>query len=177
MGVNVSPLQLRRLGFVELVLQIASTLPQDFPGFGIDIEITETALLQDLEGTSSKLRALRAAGIRIALDDFGTGYSSLGLLSHLPVDILKIDRSFIAGLPQAQASITLAGTIISLASAFGLLTVGEGVETSEQLAVLSALHCDLVQGFLHSRPLAADALEQFLRSPTSASAPGASLGQ
>jgi diguanylate cyclase (GGDEF)-like protein/PAS domain S-box-containing protein len=167
-GVNVSPLQLRRLGFVEQVLQITGTLPQEFPGRGIDIEITETALLQDLEGTSSKLRQLRAAGIRIALDDFGTGYSSLGLLSHLPVDILKIDRSFVAGLPLTRASITLAGTIISLASAFGLLTVGEGVETAEQLAVLGGLHCDLAQGYLHSRPLPADALERLLQSPPGA---------
>jgi diguanylate cyclase (GGDEF)-like protein/PAS domain S-box-containing protein len=163
-GVNVSPLQLRRLAFVEQVLQVVGSLPTEFPGYGMDIEITETALLQDLKGTSDKLRKLRAAGVRIALDDFGTGYSSLGLLSHLPVDILKIDRSFVAGLPENRASVTLAGTITSLASAFGLLTVGEGVETAAQLAVLGRLHCDLSQGHLHSRPLPAGELEELLRA-------------
>ncbi|MEP7313371.1 MAG: EAL domain-containing protein [Pseudomonadota bacterium] len=164
-GVNVSPLQLRRHAFVEQVLQIVGNLSQDFPGYGIDLEITESALLQDLAGTSVKLRQLRAAGIRIALDDFGTGYSSLGLLSHLPLDMLKIDRSFVAGLPQTQASVTLAGTIISLASAFGLLTVGEGVETSEQFDLLSRLGCDLSQGFLHYRPQPADEIERSLQGP------------
>jgi diguanylate cyclase (GGDEF)-like protein len=163
-GVNASPLQLRRVAFVDQVLQLAGTLPQECPGFGIDIEITETALLQDLAGTSNKLRRLRAAGIRIALDDFGTGYSSLGLLSHLPVDILKIDRSFIAGLPQDRASRTLAGTIVSLASAFGLRSVGEGVETPEQLALLQSLQCDLSQGYLHSGPLPAEEFERMLRT-------------
>lgn len=165
-GVNVSPLQLRRHTFVEQVLQTVGTLSQDCPGYGIDLEITETALLQDLEGTSSKLRQLRSAGIRVALDDFGTGYSSLGLLSHLPVDLLKIDRSFIAGLPQVRASLTLARTIISLASAFELRTIGEGVETPAQLAVLAELHCDLTQGFLHSRPLPAAEFERLLAVKT-----------
>jgi EAL domain-containing protein (putative c-di-GMP-specific phosphodiesterase class I) len=163
--VNVSPLQVRRAAFVDQVLQLAGTLPQECPGFGIDIEITETVLLQDLAGTSNKLRQLRAAGIRIALDDFGTGYSSLGLLSHLPVDILKIDRSFIAGLPEDRASRTLAGTIVSLASAFGLISVGEGVETPEQLALLQSLQCDFSQGFLYSPPLPAQEFERMLRAP------------
>jgi EAL domain-containing protein (putative c-di-GMP-specific phosphodiesterase class I) len=175
-GVNASALQLRRLTFVEQVLRVAGTLPQDCPGYGIDIEITETALLQDLEGTSVKLRQLRTAGIRIALDDFGTGYSSLGLLSHLPVDILKIDRSFVAGLPHTRASITLAGTIISLASAFDLLTVGEGVETPEQLAVLGGMHCDLSQGFLHARPLPAAELERMLQTAAATSPPADASG-
>ena len=176
-AVNVSPLQLRRHAFVDQVLQIAGALPRDFPGYGIDVEITETALLQDIEGTSGKLRKLRAAGIRIALDDFGTGYSSLGLLSHLPVDILKIDRSFVAGLPQTRANVTLVGTIVSLASAFGLLTVGEGVETSEQLGVLGSLNCNLSQGFLHARALPAEELEDMLRASARSAPIGGATGQ
>lgn len=93
---------------------------------------------------------LRAAGVRIALDDFGTGYSSLGLLSRLPVDLLKIDRSFIRGLPGDAASVTLVETILRLASAFKLTTVVEGVETTAQLDALTAMKCDLWQGYLHS---------------------------
>jgi diguanylate cyclase (GGDEF)-like protein/PAS domain S-box-containing protein len=175
-GVNVSPLQLRRHNFVEQVLRVAGSVSQEYPGYGIDLEITETALLQDVAGASAKLRQLRAAGIRIALDDFGTGYSSLGLLSQLPVDILKIDRSFVAGLPHARASIMLADTIISLAQAFDLITVGEGVETAEQLAVLERLHCNLSQGFLHSPGLPTDELERMLRAPVRTSMPGGTPG-
>jgi EAL domain-containing protein (putative c-di-GMP-specific phosphodiesterase class I) len=161
-GVNVSALQLRRRGFVDLVLeQIAGAFSGD-EGYGVDLEITETALLQDLEGTSRKLRELRSAGVRIALDDFGTGYSSLGLLSTLPVDVLKIDRSFVAGLPAERASMTLTSSIIALASAFGLRTVAEGVETAEQLDALRRMHCSHSQGFLHCRPLPAADLEHFL---------------
>jgi len=100
--------------------------------------------------------------VRIALDDFGTGYSALGLLSRLPVDILKIDRSFIRGLPNDAASVTLARSIIGLASAFGLKTVAEGVETAEQFNLLRDLHCDCSQGFLHSRPVRAAEIERLL---------------
>ncbi len=97
-------------------------------------------------GASRKLRELRAAGMRIAIDDFGTGYSSLGLLSKLPVDILKIDRSFISGLPGDRASVTLVSSIIGLASAFNLAVVAEGVETLGQLELLRRLKCDYSQG-------------------------------
>jgi EAL domain-containing protein (putative c-di-GMP-specific phosphodiesterase class I) len=128
----------------------------------IDLEITETTLLQDLEGAGRKLSELRAAGLRIALDDFGTGYSSLGLLSHLPVDVLKIDRSFIKGLPHDRASITLARSILGLASAFGLITVAEGVEKAEQLEVLRELKCDYSQGHLHFKPHPACEIERIL---------------
>src|SRR5581483_180496 len=103
--------QLRQRGFVQIVLQCRDRLAA-CPGFGLDLEITESTWLQDMEGTSGKLSELRAAGVRIALDDFGTGYSSLGLLSRLPVDLLKIDRSFITGLPDDKASVTLVSSVI-----------------------------------------------------------------
>lgn len=159
-AVNVSALQVRRRTFVESVLKAATGWAKD--GYGVDIEITETGLLQDLEGTSRKLRELRNAGLRIAIDDFGTGYSSLGLLSKLPVDLLKIDRAFISGLPADRASVTLVSSIISLASAFNLMSIAEGVETPEQLELLRSLKCDQSQGYLHSRPIPVSQLEALL---------------
>ncbi len=137
-GVNVSAQQLKQREFLRGLLGLAERLGP-LTGCGLDIEITETTLLQDLEGTSEKLRELRQAGIRVALDDFGTGYSSLGLLSKLPVDVLKIDRSFVQGLPEDVASVTLVASIVELASAFDLVTVAEGVETVEQLAALAGV--------------------------------------
>jgi diguanylate cyclase (GGDEF)-like protein len=160
-GVNVSAQQLKQREFLRGLLGLAERLAA-LAGFGLDIEITETTLLQDLEGTSEKLRELRKAGIRVALDDFGTGYSSLGLLSKLPVDVLKIDRSFVQGLPEDVASVTLVASIIELASAFDLITVAEGVETVEQLAGLRALRCSHSQGFLHSAAVPAHELAQML---------------
>jgi EAL domain-containing protein (putative c-di-GMP-specific phosphodiesterase class I) len=159
-AVNVSSLQVRRRTFVETVLKAATGWPAD--GYGVDIEITETGLLQDLEGTSRKLRELRNVGLRIAIDDFGTGYSSLGLLSKLPVDLLKIDRAFISGLPTDRASVTLVSSIIGLASAFNLTSIAEGVETPEQLALLRTLNCEQSQGYLHSRPVPVQQIEAML---------------
>ena len=160
-AVNVSAQQLKQREFLHGLLGLAERLAP-LAGFGLDIEITETTLLQDLEGTSEKLRELRKAGIRVALDDFGTGYSSLALLSKLPVDALKIDRSFVTGLPEDAASVTLVVSIVELASAFDLITVAEGVETAEQLAALRALRCSHAQGFLHSAAVPAQELEQML---------------
>jgi diguanylate cyclase (GGDEF)-like protein len=163
-GVNVSAQQLKQREFLHGLLALAERLAP-LTGFGLDIEITETTLLQDLEGTSEKLRELRKAGIRVALDDFGTGYSSLGLLSKLPVDVLKIDRSFVRGLPEDAASVTLVASIVELASAFDLITVAEGVETAEQLAALRALRCSHSQGFLHSAAVPTRELAQMLARP------------
>jgi diguanylate cyclase (GGDEF)-like protein len=166
-AVNVSAQQLKQREFLHGLLALAERLAP-LEGFGLDIEITETTLLQDLEGTSAKLRELRKAGIRVALDDFGTGYSSLGLLSKLPVDLLKIDRSFVSGLPTDAASVTLVASIVELASAFDLITVAEGVETAEQLAALRGLRCSHSQGFLHSAAVPARELEQMLTRAQSA---------
>jgi EAL domain-containing protein (putative c-di-GMP-specific phosphodiesterase class I) len=129
-----------------------------------------------MESSSRKLHELRAAGIRIALDDFGTGYSSLGLLSTLPVDILKIDRAFVRGLPHDRASVTLARSIVALASAFGLISVAEGVETPEQLELLRAMHCSYSQGHLHYRAMPAALLEQVLMEQAKIGNAAASVG-
>ena len=160
-AVNVSAQQIRRRTFVEQVLAAAQSCLGE--GSGLDLEITETGLLHDVEGASRKLRELRAAGLRVALDDFGTGYSSLGLLSKLPVDLVKIDRSFITGLPDDKASVTLVSSVIGLASAFGLKVVAEGVETEGQLEALRGMGCDQSQGYLHSRPVPIEQFESLLR--------------
>lgn len=159
-AVNVSAQQIRRRTFVDNCLAAAAVCTAG--GYGLDLEITETGLLHDVEGASRKLRELRTAGMRVAIDDFGTGYSSLGLLSKLPVDLLKIDRTFISGLPEDPASGTLVSSIIGLASAFNLIAVAEGVETEDQLELLRKLKCNHSQGFLHSRPVPAEQLEQML---------------
>ncbi len=159
-AVNVSAQQIRRRTFVEQFLAAAARCAGD--GFGLDVEITETGLLHDVDGASRKLRELRAAGMRVAIDDFGTGYSSLGLLSKLPVDLLKIDRSFISGLPDDPASVTLVSSIVGLASAFQLTAVAEGVETLQQFELLRRLRCSHSQGYLHSVPVAAREIERML---------------
>jgi diguanylate cyclase (GGDEF)-like protein len=149
-AVNVSPLQLRRRDFVERVL--ASIKPAIKQPAGVDIEITESMLMQDLELSIGKLSQLREAGIGVAIDDFGTGYSSLRLLARLPVDTLKVDRSFIQSIADSPNMMTLVSTIVSLARAFNMKTVAEGVETTEQLQLLRLINCDQAQGFLHGRP-------------------------
>jgi diguanylate cyclase (GGDEF)-like protein/PAS domain S-box-containing protein len=162
-AVNVAALQIRQRAFVDEVLNAAAGCNN--AGYGMDIEITESSLLQDIDSTSRKLQMLREAGIRVALDDFGTGYSFLGLLASLPLDMLKIDRSFISGLPLDLASVALTTSIIGLAAAFGLVTVAEGVETVEQLDKLRELKCGQLQGYLYSRPVSVDQVELLLAAP------------
>jgi EAL domain-containing protein (putative c-di-GMP-specific phosphodiesterase class I) len=152
-AVNVSPLQLRRRDFADRVLAgIGSAVEETCC---MDIEITESMLMQDLELSIRKLAQLREAGIGIAIDDFGTGYSSLRLLAKLPVDTLKVDRSFIQSIGDTPNIMTLVSTIVSLARAFNMHTVAEGVETAEQLQILRDIKSDQAQGFLFSRPIPA----------------------
>jgi len=150
-AVNISPLQLRRADFVKNLKAI------DFDRVGddsiLEVEITESMLMQDLEGSIAKLAQLRKSGIRISIDDFGTGYSSLALLARLPIDNLKIDRSFISTLADDPASMTVVSTIIGLARSFRLNVVAEGVETDEQLKLLRLMKCDVAQGFHFGRPV------------------------
>jgi EAL domain-containing protein (putative c-di-GMP-specific phosphodiesterase class I) len=161
-AVNCSPMQLRRSGFTEQVLDIIEGWAGG--GWGLDVEITESLLIDPESAEVLKLRALRNAGVRVAIDDFGTGYSSLSRLSDLPVDTLKIDRSFINGLPGDRASARLVPTVISLARAFDLITVAEGVETRAQFNFLERAGCVQSQGFLHAQPMPAAALESLLAS-------------
>jgi diguanylate cyclase (GGDEF)-like protein len=152
-AVNVSPIQLRQKGFVDVVrdaLRASGTEPP-----GLDLEITESLIMEDIEGNIEKLRAIRDLGVNIAIDDFGTGYSSLGYLAKLPVNALKIDRSFIITMVKDRDSMSIVSTIISLAHTLTLKVVAEGVDSEEQSRLLKQLKCDEIQGYLFSKPLPA----------------------
>jgi diguanylate cyclase (GGDEF)-like protein len=166
-AVNVSPLQVRRRAFVEHCLQVLDRW-RVRQGFGIDIELTESAILRNVDGISAKLAELRAAGVRVSLDDFGSDYCSLGLLAKLPLDMVKIDRSVIAQLPANPQAHALTTSIIGLAMSLGLMTVAEGVERPDQLAALRALRCQQWQGYLYCPPIPASELEKLLRTPSNA---------
>ncbi len=160
MSVNVSARQLERTEFVEEVrgvLRHTGVDPQE-----LTLEITETVLMRQPDTTASLLSQLKALGIRIAVDDFGTGYSSLAYLRQFPVDSLKIDRTFITGLALSSEAHALTHTLIQLGKALGLQTLAEGVEDHDQVRELQREGCDLAQGFLFARPLAADVFERFL---------------
>ena len=123
---------------------------------------TETVLLQNTFATLATLHELRKLGVQIALDDFGTGYSSLSYLRSFPFDKIKIDQSFIHGLPGKEDSIAIIRAVVGLSSSMGITTTAEGVETKEQLARLTSEGCDEVQGFLFSRPRPAAEIEKLL---------------
>ena len=158
-AVNVSTVQLRRQDFVRMVkntLRASGSVP------GIDIEVTESLIMQDAQDNIAKLVAIRDLGVNIAIDDFGTGYSSLGYLTKLPVSVLKIDRSFVISMLDDPSAMTLVSTIISLAHALRLEVVAEGVESEEQAKILRLVRCDQMQGYLISRPLPFDEMTDFL---------------
>ena len=155
-SINLSPRQLLDGSVVDIVLgacRAAGARPQ-----GLVIELTENALIEALGIAGDRLRRLRDAGITVALDDFGTGYSSLQYLRDLPVDLVKIDRTFVRGLGHNDDG-ALAEAIIGLGGALDLVTVAEGVETDEQLQRLRTMGCDMVQGYLLGRPVPADQLD------------------
>jgi diguanylate cyclase (GGDEF)-like protein len=158
-SVNVSAVQLRKRDFVatvEKAIKLGSVPP------GIDLEITESLVMEDIGANVQKLEALRLLGLSIAVDDFGTGYSSLGYLAKLPVQTLKIDRSFIITMLKDSHTMTLVSTIISLAHSLNLKVVAEGVDAEEQAKVLKRLGCDQMQGYLFSKPIPGDQLEKLL---------------
>ena len=154
-AVNVSAIQLRQRNFVRLV---EDAIVDGMAPTGIDLEITESLLMDDIQSNIEKLQAVRGLGISLAIDDFGTGYSSLSYLAKLPVQALKIDRSFIVAMHDDANAMTLVSTIISLAHSLRLKVVAEGVETEEQAKILRLLRCDEMQGYLISKPMPADQL-------------------
>ena len=119
--------------------------------------------MEDIQGTIEKLEALRALGIGVAVDDFGTGYSSLGYLARLPVQSLKIDRSFVIAMQSDPNAMTLVSTIITLGHSLELKVVAEGVESEEQAKLLRLLRCDQMQGYLFSRPLPREEVANLLK--------------
>lgn len=153
-AVNVSLVQLAQGNFVRRVEQILENTglrPQL-----LELELTESAVMQNTGSATLMLEHLRKLGVSVALDDFGTGYSSLSRLRRMPLDTLKIDRSFIRDLTSASASERLVAALISMAHGIGLKVVSEGVEYPEQAAILQGLGCDVFQGFLFSKPMAGD---------------------
>ena len=165
MSVNISAQQVRLAGFVEDTLGIAMQEGLD-PG-RIVLELTETAMFGDVQGTISALEGLRRHGVRIALDDFGTGYSSLGYLRRFPVDILKIARDFIADGSAEPSDWAFAHAIVALGRSLGLAIVAEGIEDLDQQARLLALGCEFGQGYLLCRPMEDRSLEAWLRATRS----------
>jgi diguanylate cyclase (GGDEF)-like protein len=159
-AVNVSSLELAREDYAQVVIL---TLRQHYtPPQCIELEVTETALVNDFALAERHLRVLREYGIRISIDDFGTGYSSLGRLRQLTLDTLKIDRLFVDGLVSSEADSTVVEHIIAMAHTLGMTVVAEGVETELQLQALRALNCDQIQGFLLSKPLDQQTAEALL---------------
>jgi diguanylate cyclase (GGDEF)-like protein/PAS domain S-box-containing protein len=160
-AVNVSPMQLRHRGFVEEIRQ-AIGVDADAAA-GLELEITESLVMEDVKHNIACLKVIRAMGVSITIDDFGTGFSSLSHLAKLPVDTLKIDRSFVIEMTVGPEGLALVSTIISLAHSLKLKVVAEGVETEEQSRLLRLLSCDEMQGFLFSKPLPGEIFEtQFL---------------
>jgi EAL domain-containing protein (putative c-di-GMP-specific phosphodiesterase class I)/FixJ family two-component response regulator len=132
------------------------------PSF-LEIEITESLVMSNVETNIVMLQALRNLGIKLSLDDFGTGYSSLSYLKVFPIDILKIDKSFIDDIVSNQSSIEILSAIIALAKILGLATIAEGIEKSEQLQILKEKNCDRIQGYLFSKPVPAEEFSQLLK--------------
>ena len=165
-SVNVSALQLRQKDFVDSVFQALAGFGRDKPL--LDLEITESVLVDDIEEGTRKLQALRRAGIEVSVDDFGTGYCSLSYLARLPVDTLKIDRSFVVRMRDAGYPRNIVAMIVSLAHTLGLKVIAEGVEDEEQVRLLRELGCDQIQGYLVGHPVPASEVEVLLRQKAAA---------
>jgi diguanylate cyclase (GGDEF)-like protein len=162
MAVNVSARQLdsdQLIADIEVALSDSGLEPE-----ALTIEITETTLMRNVEDTARRLTAIKALGVRIAIDDFGTGYSSLAHLQRFPVDALKIDRSFIAGLSRNTEGETLIHTLVQLGKALSIETFAEGIEQQHELSLLREENCDSGQGFLFARPLDVAGAEKFFES-------------
>jgi EAL domain-containing protein (putative c-di-GMP-specific phosphodiesterase class I) len=150
-AINVSALQFNRIDFADNVARTLSETGAD-PGL-IELELTESLVMSNVEDSARQMKSLKLLGVKIAVDDFGTGYSSLSYLHRLPIDTLKIDRSFVEKIAEPAGTRPIVQTIMSLARSLGMRTVAEGVETRAQLEIIRELDCDLIQGFLFSRPV------------------------
>jgi predicted signal transduction protein with EAL and GGDEF domain len=158
-AVNVSGLQFNQPVFVQMITQILQEY--DIPPSFLTLELTESMIMDDTDNTLIKLATLKKIGVKLSIDDFGTGYSSLRYLNRFPLDILKIDRSFVQGLPENQDASAIVNAILALAKTLNLKTVAEGVETSQQMTFLRNTTCDAVQGYYYSKPLPGDIFEKY----------------
>jgi EAL domain-containing protein (putative c-di-GMP-specific phosphodiesterase class I) len=177
-SVNISMLQLLDEGLVPRIA--AGLAAHGLPGSALCVELTETEMMRNPDIALDVIERLRRLNVKIAIDDFGTEYSSLAYLRRFPVDVLKIDRSFVDGIGNDEGSAaSLVTAIIAMARALGIATVAEGIETDEQAATLAALGCDAAQGFLYARPIGGDQLLSvlvLLSSRHALSTPHASVG-
>ena len=169
MSVNISAKQLQDPNFAEDITQILQEFEVNPNAF--ELEITESVVMGDEEDIFDKLRELKNLGVRLAIDDFGTGYSSLSYLKRLPVETLKIDKSFISGLGRNPKDRLIASATISLAQTLKLAVVAEGVETAKQAMHLRKLGCDLAQGFYFAKPLTSEQASAFIASPPTPDSP------
>lgn len=159
-SINISALQYRREDFVDSILSVLSKYhvsPSE-----VELEITESILIDDFQSVYEKLKILRDYGIRISLDDFGTGFSSLSYLKKLPIDTLKIDKSFIDTVLTDSATRVITESIVNMVKSLGFDSVAEGVENEKQYQYLHAIGCDVIQGYLFSKPLSAEEMESVL---------------
>jgi len=165
LAANVSPPQLKESELPELLAGILAEY--DFPAAALELELTEGALMHDAEASRVQLERLKGLGVGLALDDFGTGYSSLAYLKRFPIDVLKIDKSFVDGLPDSSEDSALVRSVVVMGHALGLRVLAEGVEQPVQLEHLQGLGCDCYQGYLCSRPVpAAEFAQLLLKQPS-----------
>jgi len=174
-SVNVSGKQLANIKFAQLVSQVIAETGVN-PG-ALKLEITETAVMDDLAGALEILNNLRSLDLRLALDDFGTGYSSLSLLQQLPVSTLKIDRGFVARMAEGEDGIQLVQAIITLAHGLGMDVIAEGVETAADLDRLVPMGCEYAQGFFFAKPLSLVDATEVAASPPEQVAPSEPLAE
>jgi diguanylate cyclase (GGDEF)-like protein/PAS domain S-box-containing protein len=160
-AVNVSPLQLMRIDFAARVLEICKE--HELPPHLLELEMTETTMMRNLNEVAQQMQTLSRLGIQFSVDDFGTGYSSLQHLHKLPISALKVDRSFIERICDAGGTFSIVQAIMSLAHSLGMRVVAEGVEREDQMQALRSLHCDMLQGFLLSRPMPGSAIPALMR--------------
>ncbi len=160
-SVNVSAIDLRQRDFVD---NLAAILKQTgLPPAQLELEITESVLMQNVEETVTQLESIKVMGVRLALDDFGTGYSSLSYLRRFPIDVLKIDQSFVRGMGTNSQDAQLISAIIGMGKSLDLNIIAEGVETFEQLTFLRNQHCEEGQGFLFSKAVSSKDFTQMLQ--------------
>jgi len=159
-SVNLSVKQFQTLSLLHTV--ITSLFDSSIPGHCLDLEITESIIMENLSQSIEMLNCMKNYGITISIDDFGTGYSSLGYLKQLPVNTVKIDRSFVRDIPEDSGNTSIVGAIVAMSHKLDLNVVAEGIETQEQLETLKELGCDQGQGYLISKPIVLDELEQLL---------------
>ena len=160
-AVNLSPVQLKDPGFLNVVKHV---LAEGLAPQWLELEITETLLMENSKTILVVLAELRALGVKIALDDFGTGYSSMSYLKHLPLDTIKVDQSFVKGMTDDEESQIIARAIVALAKNLGYSVTAEGVETLEQARILNSLSCEFLQGYYFSKPVIASAIPLLLKS-------------